>query len=173
MDWCGDRFEVLARAAALAPGQGLVLEFGVATGGTLNFLASLMRLRKLYGFDSFRGLPEPWANYQVGHFACPPPTVADNVELIEGLFADTLPPFLATHPGSAALLHIDCDLHTSTRTVLDALAPRIVPGTVIVLDEYWIVPEHEFLAWQEFVAKNGRRYHYDCRAAEQACVVME
>jgi hypothetical protein len=173
MDWLGGRFDVLARACTLAPEDGLILEFGVASGSTIGFLAAHLWSRKVYGFDSFCGLPEPWAAYPSGYFACQPPAVPDNVELIQGMFADTLAPFLAKHPGNAALIHVDCDLYSSTRTVLEALAPRIVPGTVIVLDEYWIVPEHEFMAFQEFLRTSKRRYRYDCRATEQACVVME
>jgi Macrocin-O-methyltransferase (TylF) len=62
-----------------------------------------------------------------------------NVEVIVGLFADALPPFLAQHEGNAALIHIDCDLYSSTNTVLELLAPRITAGTMIALDEHFIV----------------------------------
>jgi hypothetical protein len=43
------------------------------------------------------------------------------------------------------------------------LGNRIVPGTVIVFDEYWNYPnwkEHEFKAFQEFVNKVGLEYEY-------------
>jgi Methyltransferase domain len=170
-----DRFDVLSAAAIEAPPGGLVLEFGVATGVSIRWLADRpqMRDRHLYGFDSFQGLPEPWGRYEVGHFACDPPAVPDNVELVVGLFADTLPPFLETHDGVAALIHIDCDLYASVRTVLDLLAPRIVANTVIVMDEYWIVPEHEQRAFEEWLAAHGRKCRHLCRSIEQACVTME
>jgi hypothetical protein len=167
-----DRFEVLARAVALAP-VGLCLEFGVASGGTVNFIARGVAPRRVYGFDSFRGLPEAWAGYPVGHFACAPPAVANNVELIIGDFAETLGPFLETHHDNVAFAHIDCDLYSSTRTVLEALATRIVAGTVIAFDEFWIMPRHERAAFEDFLFEHGRTCRYECRAAEQLCVAME
>jgi hypothetical protein len=173
--WYQDRFEVLAHAACEAPTEGLILEFGVASGATINYLATtfVLRERLLYGFDWFNGLPEPWADYPVGHFACEPPAVAANIKLVVGLFSETLPPFLATHPGSAALIHIDCDLYSSTKIVLELLRDRIVAGTVIVLDEYFIVPDHEQRAFNEWLAANRRSYRPMARSLEQLCVVME
>jgi hypothetical protein len=125
-----DRFDTLSFSACSAPSNGLILEFGVATGATISYLANCVALggRTIYGFDSFMGLPEKWADYAVGHFACDPPSVPSNVELVIGLFADTLPAFLATHAGKAALIHIDCDLYASTYQVLYFLNERIVPG---------------------------------------------
>jgi hypothetical protein len=175
MLWFKDRLDVLSFTACSAPSDGLILEFGVATGATIRYLATAptLRGRTVYDFDSFRGLPEKWADYNVGHFACEPPEVPNNVELVIGLFADTIPPFLATHAGSAALIHIDCDLYSSTRTVLDLLTPRIVPGTMIQLDEYWIVQEHERRAFHDWMAVNDRRCVYLARSMEQLVVTME
>lgn len=151
------------------------MEFGVASGSTLTHLATTipLRHRTIYGFDSFHGLPEPWATYPAGHFRCDPPQLPDNCRLVVGLFADTLPAFLATHPGNAALIHIDCDLYESVRTVLRAMAPRIVRETVIVLDEYFIVTDHEQRAFTEWLRETGRSAHQECRSIEQLCVVMD
>lgn len=33
---------------------------GVCTGKTVNFIAALNPTQKVYGFDSFEGLPEDW-----------------------------------------------------------------------------------------------------------------
>jgi predicted O-methyltransferase YrrM len=175
MLWYRDRFDVLSAAAIEAPPEGLILEFGVASGATLLWLADRpqMRERRLYGFDSFRGLPECWASYDVGHFACDPPSVPDNVELVIGYYADTLPAFLAAHSDNAGLIHLDCDLYRSTKTVLQLLASRIVPGTVIVMDEFWIVVEHEQRAFKEWLVEGARTCRHLCRSIEQACVVME
>jgi Macrocin-O-methyltransferase (TylF) len=60
-------------------------------------------------------------------------------------------------------MHLDADLYSSTKTVLDAFRERIRPGTVIVFDEYYNYPnwrEHEFRAFQEFIAETGLRYKY-------------
>ena len=174
MIWYQNRFEVLSHAAAIAPLEGLVLEFGVASGATINHLACShqLRERRLYGFDSFCGLPEAWGDYQVGHFACEPPVVAGNVELVVGLFAETLPPFLARHAGTCALIHLDADIYSSTRTVLEALDERIVAGTVVELDEYFIEGSEQ-RAFNEWMSVTGRCCALVARSIEQLCVVME
>jgi hypothetical protein len=164
----------MQRAVALAPPEGLILEFGVASGYSTRVLAELMRPRRVFGFDSFRGIPEPWGDYPVGHFAGPAPeNLPGNVTLIAGMFADTIPVFLAEHPGNAALIHVDCDLYSSTQTVFAECATRIVGGTVILLDEFWIEVEHEQRAFSEFIGATERRFVVDSRTAEQALIVME
>jgi hypothetical protein len=147
----------------------------VASGSTITCLAESipLRARRIFGFDSFEGLPEPWATYEEGHFACTPPTVPANVELVVGMFDATLAPFLATHAGAVALAHIDCDLYRSTRTVLDVLDPRIVAGTIIVMDEYFIVTEHEQRAFLEWMSAHARKCRHLCRSIEQLCVEIE
>jgi hypothetical protein len=170
-----DRFDTLSFAAASAPTEGLILEFGVATGATVNFLAHTpsMRGRTIYGFDSFQGLPERWADYPVGHFACDPPKVLANVELIIGLFSDTISPFLATHDGNAALIHIDCDLYSSTWEVLTRLNSRIVPGTTVAMDEFYIVRDHEARAFNDWLNTYNRRCVHVARSFEQAVIIVE
>ena len=172
MRWYRDRYEIIDHASTLAPDHGLVLEFGVAMGGTLRLLAKLFCPRQVTGFDSFKGLPEAWGSYQPGHFACDPPIVPSNCTLEIGLFADTLPAFLARNSDNVAFVHIDCDLYSSTKTIFDALGPRIVDGTVIVLDEYYIVEDHERRAFDEWIARDGRSCRLDSRAYEQACMIM-
>lgn len=169
-----DRFDTLSFSACSA-GSGLVLEFGVASGATISYLANHVAMcnRTIYGFDSFKGLPEKWADYPAGHFACEPPNVPANVELIIGLFADTLPAFLETHEGDAALIHIDCDLYSSTWQALHFMSPRIVPGTIIQMDEYWIVTEHERRAFHDWMARENRRCVYLARSMEQVVIMME
>src|SRR5690606_22475959 len=108
---------LLHRAALKARSvPGLVLEFGVAGGKSINFIASLVgQDQKVFGFDSFEGLPEAWtSSYRQGHFAQALPEVAANVELVVGWFDKTLPDFLAEHPGDISYLHVDCDLYSST-----------------------------------------------------------
>ena len=127
---------------------GLALEFGVATGGTLRMIAAHMRA---VGFDSFDGLPELWrAGFPAGMFACEPPDVP-GAQIVVGRFADTLPGWVLANPdATVTLVHIDCDLYESTRTVL-AHAP-IRPGCVVVLDEHHGYPgweAHEARAWAE------------------------
>ncbi|CAN5375387.1 hypothetical protein BH20VER3_BH20VER3_02500 [soil metagenome] len=86
-----------------------------------------------------------------------------NAELVIGWFNETLDKFLATHPGPIKFLHIDCDLYSSTREVLEACAARLDSGSIIVFDEYFNYPgwqEGEFKAFQEVVAAGRLRYRY-------------
>ena len=40
--------------------DGAYLEFGVCSGSSINFIAALNPQKKIYGFDSFEGLPKKW-----------------------------------------------------------------------------------------------------------------
>jgi predicted O-methyltransferase YrrM len=145
--------------------DGLILEFGVMTGTSINYIADRVDGHKVYGFDSFEGNPEDWYDgcpYVKGSFKHGIPEVRPNVELVIGYFADTLPKFVQEHPEPVSLIHIDCDIYSSTKTVFDNLGPQIVPGTIIMFDEYanydsddyW--KQHEYKAFQEL----GREYEY-------------
>lgn len=168
--------ELLAHAVGLA-GEGLYLGFGVFSGNTINQIAELRPNHTIYGFDSFEGLPETWrTGFAQGMFAKPElPPVRENVSLVVGWFDDTLPSFVLEHKENCAFIHVDCDLYSSSRTVFEGLHDRIVPGTVLLFDEYFNYPswqEHEFKAFQEFVAMHGIQYEYVgyVEAYEQAAV---
>lgn len=162
----GSMLRTFQHAFAAAPASGLVLEFGVRHGNTIRQIAA-MAGQEVHGFDSFEGLPEAWHDESKGSYSTRGviPAVPKNVQLHAGWFDRTLPAFLSENPGPARLLNIDCDIYSSTKTVLDCLASRIVPGTVIVFDEY-IGNEHwredEFKAFQEAVAVYGWDYEYLC-----------
>lgn len=145
--------------------RGLVLEFGVATGRTLNHFGKLFPDNTVYGFDGFEGLPEAWDwRFRAGHFRQRLPRVRTNCELVVGWFDDTLPGFIKQHQNRhVAFLHIDCDLYSSTCTVLELLRGRLRPGTIIVFDEYLNFPgweQDEHRAWTEFVQKSGVKFEY-------------
>lgn len=118
---------------------GLCIEFGVWKGGSLNYLADLLHPDKIFGFDSFEGLPEDWSMggkfHPKGTFRTDLPQVRGNAELVPGWFSDTLPRFLKEHPEPVSLLHIDSDLYSSAKYVLTMLNDRISVGTVIMFDE--------------------------------------
>lgn len=155
---------LLEDAIARRRPDGLILEFGVYTGRTINFIADRVPDATVFGFDSFAGLPEDWRpDFRKGTFATSPPAVRPNVRLVIGLFEETLPPFLAGHAGPVSLMHVDCDLYSSTRTVLTLCRDRIRAGTMIVFDEYWNYPgwqDHEHRAFMEFIAATGWRFDY-------------
>lgn len=169
--------DLLRHAASIAPKDGLILEFGVATSRTLSCLAET-RSGIAFGFDSFEGLPEDWrTGFPRGAFSDKAPKVPDNVELVKGLFAQSLPAFLEAHPGPVALAHIDCDLDSSTCDIFNALGDRLHAISVIVFDEYFNYPGwkiHEFKAFQEFVANWGMSYRYEDSVPthQQVCIVL-
>ena len=162
-----DRWALLRHAAGEAPPDGLMIECGVADGASLRHLAR-HSVRRFHGFDSFEGLPEAWAGTfeQKGKFGRGGtlPDVPSNVALHKGWFEQTLPAFLAAHPDdSVAFLHVDCDIYSSTVTVLSLLAPRLRPDAVLVFDEYFNYPNwqrHEWRAFQEFIRDTGLSYRY-------------
>jgi hypothetical protein len=164
--------EVLRFASDAVKLQGMFIELGVCTGKTINFIAALNPLQKIYGFDSFEGLPEDWVKYDkiipAGTFGFKNPTllppVLHNVELIKGWFSDTLPLFVqgldCNQP--IAFLHIDSDIFSSAATAFDILGDYIQVGTILVFDEFYNYPgyeNHEFKAFQDFLIK----YRYKAR----------
>ena len=157
--------------------KGLILEFGVYSGNTINQIAKKISDTIIYGFDSFEGLPENWrSGFYKGTFKRKElPPVEPNVELIVGWFDDTLKDFVKVHKQYCSFLHIDCDLYSSTKTIFEELENYIQTGTVILFDEYFNYPgwkNGEFKAFQEFVEKNGVRYEYIayCDGMEQVAV---
>jgi methyltransferase family protein len=157
---------------------GLFLEFGVASGLTINHIAC-HTTSKVHGFDSFEGLPEDWhTGFQKGQFAQKPPVVRKNVALHTGLFRDTLAGFVRDNQQPVAFMHVDCDLYSSTKEVLTCLGGLIVPGTVIVFDEYFNHPtwrQDEWRAFQEFVRDRILSYKYIgyVPSHQQAAVIIE
>ncbi|MEI6201014.1 MAG: class I SAM-dependent methyltransferase [Enhydrobacter sp.] len=148
--------------------DGLNAEFGVFEGHSINHIAAELGDKTIYGFDSFEGLKEDWSGtwYRAGHFTLggKMPEVRPNVQLNKGWFDATVPPFLAAHPGKPfAFVHLDADTYESTTLVLSLLADRIVPGTVLVFDDYLGFPnwQHgEYMAWQQFVTNRRLKYRY-------------
>ena len=56
----------------------------------------------------------------------------DRVELVEGLFEDTI-----SIDGPVAFAHLDGDWYASTMVCLERIAPHLVPGGRLVLDDYY------------------------------------
>lgn len=146
----------LGYSLTLAPKEGLILEFGVFKGTSINRIAQDRPDAEIHGFDSFEGLPEAWYRadgdtYKSGHFNVNGslPKVPSNVTLHKGWFSETLEPFLEDHPGDVAFLNIDVDLYSSTKYVLETLDERIVPGTIIYFDELCAWETSKYDRWRE------------------------
>lgn len=121
------------------------------------------RTRDLWLFDTFEGMPPPdpevdrnyrgdaaqplWdAQVRDGHNAwcyASLDTVrtnmaatgypAERVHYVQGKVQDTTP---AQAPGRIALLRLDTDWYDSTRHELEHLYPRLVPGGVLIIDDF-------------------------------------
>ena len=152
-----DRILHLLDAAELSRFFGYSLEFGVYKGRTLNCLSHAYPTEKFWGFDSFDGLPEPWYLSQDKASVTPEkwfaldriPEVPNTVKLEVGLFENTIPEWLGRHSGPVSFIHVDCDLYSSTKTILSLLNDRIVEGSVLVFDELVNTPENEYENWRE------------------------
>jgi hypothetical protein len=161
--------------------DGLWLEFGVASGATS--IEIIKNLRKsddvLYGFDWFKGLPEDWIHHKSGamfgqkEYGVPP--VVDRLEIVNGLFEDTLPTFVK-NDFEIAFMHVDCDLYSSTKTIFKHVKPKLKRGTIIMFDEYHNYDgfkDHEFKAWNEFVEETKLKYEWIAYTdGEEACCMI-
>ena len=149
----------------------LWMEFGVATGRTVNFISKFTE-DKVYGFDSFEGLPEFWREgYDKGKFSRKGrlPEVNQNVELVKGWFDDSLPKFIENNlkdtNKKVSFIHIDCDLYSSTKTIFDNLKDYIDNDCVIIFDELLNYPgfdgdKGELKAFYEFITENNVKYEW-------------
>jgi hypothetical protein len=169
--------ELLEYALSQTDTAGHYLEFGVFSGGTIRHIAKCKRDVTIHGFDSFEGLPDAWAGFNLGRQAFfrggRLPKAPRNVVLHKGWFRETIPAWCGQHAGAIAFMHVDCDLYSSTADILTGLADRLQPGTVILFDEYFKYPgwrQHEFKAWQEFVASRNITYDYVGYARQQVMI---
>lgn len=144
-----DRKFALKELTKLAIGlPGDFAECGVFRGASAFLLAKQLALsapkKRLHLFDSFSGLSEPGAfdgsHWSAGALSCSLANVAESLAEYAG--------YIEFHPGwiperfndvgnsNFAFLHIDVDLYQPTRDSLEFFGPRIVPGGLIVCDDY-------------------------------------
>jgi len=131
----------------------LFLEFGVFQGNSILEYYSAYResgiTPSFFGFDAFKGLPEekldqhsPWkaGDFNLNGHINPELLNKEGMEIIPGWFnetlnADTKKKFKRKKAG---LVHVDCDIYTSTLEVLEFLVTNnlLVDGTLIVYDDW-------------------------------------
>jgi len=125
--------------------DGLMAEVGVYRGGTARILAHVARdaQRRLHLFDTFEGMPETDLDHDlhtkgdfsdtslasVRHFL----EEFDCIELHPGIFPETARDLEAA---SFSLVHVDVDIFQSVAACCEFFYPRMVPGGVIVFDDY-------------------------------------
>ena len=152
----GHREMLVFCASASSRRDTIALEFGVYSGRSLQVIRTHFS-GKVFGFDSFCGLPEDWReDYPAGTFATEDRPNVPDAEIIEGLFQDTLPSFLVTQQAPISFVHFDADLYSSTIFCLKQIAPYLDNQAIFVFDEYHNYEgyeEHEQRAFLEFKAQ--------------------
>lgn len=131
------------------------LEFGVFKGDSIKWWVQHNQHKNtlFFGFDTFEGLPEDFGMIKKGGYSANNtlPDITDSrCKFIKGLFQETLFPFLKNYDGSKRkVIHIDCDLYSSTMFVLSTLAPYLKKDDIIIFDEF-VTPTQEFKAFHDF-----------------------
>ena len=141
---------------------GDIVECGVWNGGSAAMMgvadsddATSGKVRRLWLFDSFCGLPPPsnkdgkQARETYFQGWCQGETKKverifrrfqlslQHVNISPGWFDDTLQ---TVDLQTIALLHIDADWYASVKIVLETLYDKVVEGGFVVLDDYWRWP---------------------------------
>lgn len=169
----------MLRVAAVFLDRNLIsgdyLEFGIWRGQSFIQAYRATKARNLkmhyYAFDSFLGLPEVSGKdaldgrFQEGEYAMSnedftavlaeakiPP---EDYTLIEGYYEESLKRQLNLPIKHASLIHIDCDLYSSTLEALSWAVRYFQNGTIIMFDDYYHYKGHplrgEQLAIHEFL----------------------
>jgi O-methyltransferase len=143
-----DALNELAEAARAAP-DGDLVEVGVYKGGSAWVLDMVGREqgRKVWLFDTFKGTPHANSKFDLHkkHDFCDVDieevrAVVPDSQLVVGVFPNTLKDADALGMGKVALAHIDCDQYRSVKACCEHLAKRMVPGGVMVFDDYDVLP---------------------------------
>jgi len=136
---------------------GDYLEFGVYRGDSLLCMDRIRRELgmsfRLFGFDSFEGLPaleagDEGLGWAAGGFRWNYKRTQKRLEqagldrknavLVKGWYKETLTPELVRRYNlvKASTIMIDCDLYSSTRTALEFCAPLIKDEAIVFFDDW-------------------------------------
>jgi len=127
---------------------GHCIEIGVFRGGTAKLISEVLLRRQvaayLHLFDTFAGLPDRFAADEVGMKGTFADTTVRQVRRLlannprvrthRGVFPDSIPSYLNRRRFRFA--HIDVDIERSVRDCLSFVYPRLVPGGVMIVDDY-------------------------------------
>ena len=154
------------------------LEFGVFEGASIRQWSALNQNAgcRFFGFDSFEGLPEDWhSGKRKGVFSTggKVPEISDpRVSFVAGWFQQSLRGFLASYrPQSQLVIHVDCDLYSSTLYCLTTLDPVISSGTLIVFDDFFDAL-HVYRALTDYCSAYVRRYELIARTPQLGQVAI-
>lgn len=151
-------------AAAYRDGKlGHYYEFGVYNLSSItkfNFIRKLKGRRHadiakmhIFAFDSFEGMPPSTAGdvadpaWRQGDLRCTLDEVkklaarykVKDITFIKGYYENSLTPELSAQLAATppSLVHVDCDLYSSTITVLRWLDKLALPGAIFFFDDIW------------------------------------
>lgn len=119
---------------------GDVAEFGVYRGGSAKLIGHFAPGAALHLFDTFSGIPcdDPFPGaHRRGDFADTSSSEVlgflNNPRALAhvGVFPSTAPPDVRYR-----FVHLDADLYESTKDALKYFLPRLVPGGVLLMDDY-------------------------------------
>jgi hypothetical protein len=157
---------------------GEIVECGVFKGASLMRFAMFREVfgdataKELIGFDTYDTFPEPEFEPdkqrrkdfidEAGSESISVEQLTkvftnkdiDNYDLIVGNVNNTVPDYVEDNPElRISLLNIDIDVYGATKTILEELYPRVVPGGLILFDDYGKFPG-ETKAVDEFFCQN-------------------
>ena len=119
--------------------EGDIVEFGCFVGNTAKLITSITT-KQIYVYDSFEGLPESFEGHpgemKVTSEALIQNFNNDNIRLpiiYKGWFNEIKPEQI---PNKISFAHLDGDLYDSTIQPLNLIYNNIVPGGVILIDDY-------------------------------------
>ena len=144
------------------------LEFGVFEGQSLFKWSDINNNTdsRLYGFDSFEGLPEQqddgvFRKVAENHFNVDgrvPQTDDKRIHFIKGYFQNVLQQFLSEFtPGNRLVVHNDSDLYSSTLYSLTMLDSILEGGSILIFDEFYS-SSYEFQAFMDYTKSYLREY---------------
>lgn len=160
---------------------GEIVECGVFKGASSIRFATYREItesafsRKLIGFDMFGAFPSsslPEDSAFIHSFEessgtgipcrelnnCFAYKGFQNYEFIQGDICQTVPHYISKHKElKIALLHIDVDVYDPAKTILEQLFDHVVPGGIIVLDDYGTV-YGETKAVDDYLQKQSKAY---------------
>jgi len=166
--------------------SGYYLEFGVFNGQSVIETYGVLRgtINRIYGFDSFEGLPELsevdklgvklTPSFSKGNFQSLPMErvkeliiasctglSSESVTLTKGFYEKSLIDFdkkIFDDKGDCMVINVDCDLYSSSKDVFNFIESIVVDGTWILLDDYWFYrgsPKYgQRRAFDEFLRKS-------------------